>query len=243
MSSKQPNNPAGWLQRIVEKARTVPTNVSVRQGWAQVFGLDPGNLYGILQSIAEFVKLVEEARKAVTNLKGFEHNLYHRPIERLEDVLSHMNLDSSWSSVVASFDENLLYGLSVTNDVLSKFSKEVELDEETLKDLQYQLKELEENLVTSDIPEELMVFLVDQLERMRNALLNYSLFGPGQVREAVENATGAFILHARELGPFWDNPIIKRLISILTILASAVTVYQGGQLLTEGIRKLLSSSN
>ncbi len=239
--SKQPNNPAARLLEIINKARSIPGNVSTGDGWAKLFDLNSKDLPEILLRISDLFQLIYETRRAVEELNDYDHQLYLRPIDKVVSAFTTIRFDIEWAHIINQFDETTLYGLSICSDVLSKYSKEQPIDEETIKALLKDVNDLQEDVLKSGLPDELRSFLLEQLEKLRSALLNYRVFGSKRLKSTLESITGAVFLKGNDIAPFWDNPLVKRTIGILTQIANIVTVAQGFQALTNGIQKFLGT--
>jgi len=239
----EPNNPAARLIVLLEKARSIPGNVQIRQGWAGLFDVAPDDLPGILLGISDLIQLTHETRRAIEALEGHDHALYLRPIDKILSILTIGRFDIEWAQVTNQLDETTLYGLSVCNDVLAKYSQEKPIAQENIETLLKDVDDLRQEVLGSELPDDLKVFMVEQLEKLRTALLRYRLFGTKSLKSALESITGAVILQGYTILPFWDSPMIKRLIAVLTTVATLVTLSQGFAALSAGIKGLLGSGH
>lgn len=237
----EPNNPAARLLAFIQKARGIPGNISTRDGWARLFDLNNNDLPGILLGITDLIQLTNETRQAIQALDGLDHALYLRPVDKVLTIFTIMRFDVEWAQIIGQFDETTLYGLSICNDLLSKYSQEKPIAEETLKSMLDDIEALHEDVLNSDLPEELKSFLLEQLEKLRSALLHYRIFGSKRLRSALESITGAIFLKGYEIVPFWETPIMKRVMGLLSQIAIMVTLAQGFQALANGIQGLLGS--
>jgi hypothetical protein len=239
--SSQPNNPAGRLLELINKMRSIPGNIPVREGLAKIFEVDKTDLPRILLGLKDIIELATDAREAVLGLDGHEQSLYLRPIDKVLSALSIMRFDIEWSQIIALFDETTLYGMSICSDVLSRYSVEKPIDEKKIKAMLDDIALIHEDIVKSDLPENLKIFLLEQLEKIRNALIRYRIFGSKYLKTALESATGAVFLQDTGITAWWDHPVIQHVFQLLTQVANIVTVTQGSQVLVSGLQKLLGS--
>lgn len=237
-----PNNPATRLLNIVNKARTIPGDLTVTKGWAKLLDLDTDDFPIVLQGIVDSLELVKDTRLSVQSLDSYNHNLYLEPINKIESAFKVLRFDVQWGTIQNYFDEKTIYGLSICSDLLSQKSSEKPLEDDALKELLDEVAALTEDIVASDLPDALKNFLLEQTEKLRSALLQYRIYGDKYLKSRLERVLGATFLYVQDISPFWEKPIIKRVFNLFTSIANVVTVHQGAQALASGIQRLLGIS-
>jgi len=243
MTSSFADNPVARLRAFVDKAKKIDQNVSMKTGWAKLCEHKENDFVSILADIADFSIMVKNARTVVESLEGFDHALFLRPIQTFEAIVQGINLNERWTSILNPLNENMIYSLDMVCNVVAKFTSLHPIDEKVRTDLLDNVNALIKEVLESDYPADLKSFMMEQLERLRNGIVNYTLFGETRLREAVEKAAGSFMLNGQLLGSYLDKPILKKIVLIIKSVANVVTIYKDGKLLGEGIKLLLGSGN
>lgn len=244
MSSRKINNPAARLLEFAENAKMIDGNLSQKEGWGRLCQHDPNDLHAIFLDMISVIENIRATRKAIDELDDtYDHDLYLKPIVVLEQLPGQMYGNLTWAHIINHFDVTTMHGLAVTADVLSRLSNETPMSPEQQKSLIEQVDVLIKDVMDSDFPDELKGFLLEQLERFRSALLNYRIFGQDRLKEAIEMATGAFIVNGRSMMSHWDKSLVKKTIAFLAILANIATIAGGRPMLVEGLNRLFGSGN
>lgn len=105
--------------------------------------------------------------------------------------LGSMNL--TWSDVApSSLGELQMQALRFAADKLGAMpTTEEALTEEALQGLLSEIAKLEQRALDEDVPDDLRLFLSEQLGQLRNAVLAYRLRGVKALEEALERSLGA----------------------------------------------------
>jgi len=170
-------------------------NKSIREVWSTVAGIDSSDNPKILRFMADLIILAEEAKNAVKQLDDVDHEIYLRPFKKIEQAFTRISLDAKWDTFNRYLDDPTMVALSFCADTLSRSGSERQVPDEELKNLKSEIDALLEQVVDLDIPEELKTFLVEQLEKMRAAVLGYRMYGNEGLKQVLESIFGAAILH------------------------------------------------
>ena len=100
-------------------------------------------------------------------------------------------LSARWSEWYGRVPGEAFFNLEVCSDTLSKIYKEKEIDEKELKKLKDDIGKLYEKVYAStSLNEYLRTLILDQLELIRRAILEYRIRGVTGLRESLTTSLG-----------------------------------------------------
>ena len=233
-------NPAARLLEFVNKAHSVPGNLPAIQGWRKVLDLKEDNCIEIYTGIADIIQLTRDTRKAIVGLDGYDQSLFLEPLDKVSSGINVVNLQGPWELVTNQFDDRTVLGLRFCSTVLDQHSNETSLSDDQIKFWLQDIEDLLDSIAASDVPDQLKIFFLEHLEKLRFALLHYWIFGTVGVQSAVERTAGAIIVRIAQNPEIRNNSFWGRFLALLTNLANAITVLEGAQSLSGGVLSLLS---
>lgn len=216
------NNPAGRLYAILDEVRAKPRKKSIRNVWAETFGLEPSATADILFLIGKMIELARDAKQSINGLDNIDHEIYIKPFHNIEKAFSFANIEDHWDNISRHLDEATMVGLSFCADVLSRTSGEQIIDQETLNDLMEQVENLTHEIMDSEIPPDLKAVLIDNLEEIRRAILEYRIRGVDGLKRALEGSLGAVIRHRPQIVKQKGKKPVARFLEILSKLDQVV---------------------
>jgi len=236
-------NPASRLLEFVCKARSLPGNLPAIQGWVNVLDLEEGNFIEIYTGIADIIQLAHDTSKAINGLDGYDKPLFLGQINKVLSGISVVNLQGSWDNVKIQFDDLTVQGLQFCSTVLDQHSGEASLSDDEIRIWLQEIEDLLISITTSEVPDQLKIFFVEHLEKLRSALLHYWIFGTVGVQVSVEKTFGALLVRRLQLSAIKDDSFFKRFFDLFTNVANAITVFEGAQSLKGSILSLLSGAS
>lgn len=221
------NNPAGRLHDILSEA--LDTNAGkVRNAWAKVFDLEPNDTGRILYQLGQLIQLIEKAKDAVADLPNHDHDLYLQPLHELASVFSYIALDETWNEFRQRVDKSTMRSLAFCADALGVHSRETELPASMLAGLQARAEQLIEEMLASELPQELKELVISNLELVRSALLNYRLHGSEGLRHAMDINIGTVIRMASRINTEEQKAQAKKIWEFLVNLDTALSLASVG---------------
>ncbi len=215
------SNPAGRLHAVLSDARRRSAKEPARVVWAQVFGVEPTDSGSILLGLADVIRQVDEAKKAVASIPEVDAELYSSAFPVLERAFVSLNLEASFDQFSSRIDPPTMVALEFAAEVLSRHSPEQPIPKENLDDLLEQVEQLLKAVVESDVEDEFKVTLVEYLERIRQAILRYRLLGARGLREAMDQTIGFL---ARTDGEATGEPRRNVLQGVMGVLKNLNTI-------------------
>jgi len=190
------DNPVKRLYRILEEARSKPTNVALRYVWADALGVGREDLVSLYLALGDLIRLSQTARRSVEQLQNVNRDYYLKALDRIEEAITHSNLNQDWRAVKPFLDDVTMLALEMASNAVSVEVGTTAISDEGLKELQAETESLLGKVLDTDFPsQELKAVLVEHLESIRWAILAYRVSGTEGLRRAVEGALGALILH------------------------------------------------
>jgi hypothetical protein len=233
------DNPAGRLYEILDEARKRGDQLHTRQVWGSVLHVNPANNSELLPAPARLMMLVKEARQSVQELEEINHELYLKPFEQIERAFQHVNLEESWQRFKSQLDDPTMVALAFCADTLSREGGEIQIDSEKLQKFQEEVNSLLEDIIQSDINQELKDFIIRGLEEIRRAIFEYRLGGSEGLRKALEMNLGGMFFNAEEIQKEKRKKVVSRYLEVINTLLNLVTIALNIKQITGPITNLL----
>lgn len=210
------SNPAGRLHKILSLAKRQPDNHKVKDVWSKVLGVDENDI-AVTKSVIELYSLSQEIQSLIKMNENLNHELYLSSFHRIDRAFFPLNLGSSWQGVKNQLTEEALTRLQFCAQELSGFYSEESLSEEDLADIIKKTDELYESLYSSTLPSVLRLTLLEEVQRIRNAISLYQIKGAKGLKEALQGAIGAVVSNQEELKNVKgeNDDVIKKLGNLL----------------------------
>ncbi len=193
-----PDNPAGRLLSVLHSVKSAKINAEepAWQVWAQIFSLEP-NSTAVMERIVELNLALDQAEKKMSDL-GRDTADYKKHIASIRRAISPNLFNAKWKTVLDQLTDGGLMALSGYSDIISITGSEGEVATEQLQELQRAVEDLIERTIQVGVTDEFSQFVLEQLEKVRQAIVRYRFRGPGALKAAMESVTGAMI-GSREL--------------------------------------------
>ncbi|MBF4254712.1 hypothetical protein EA007_28270, partial [Vibrio anguillarum] len=114
------------------------------------------------------------------------HDLYLSSFSRIERALIPLNLAATWSNVKVHLSDEALTRLQFCAEELSRFYAEDSLSEEELKNIIEKIEALFDTVYSSNLPDALRFALLEEVERLRNAISMYKIKGAKGLKDALQ---------------------------------------------------------
>ena len=214
-----PDNPAGRLYEIQDRACSfAQPNRPIKEVWAQVLGGYPADNGSLYYPLSQLIQLTQNAKKSVQQLTDVDQTLYLKPFENIERAFATTNLDQPWSEFKDRVDDATMIALRFVSDALSRMGTEDVIDPEVLSDLQSDVGSLLEKVLQSDLPDELKTVLIESLEDIRGAILEYRIRGADGLRRVLESSVGAVLRQREQTQRIHEEKELKVIFDFLGIL-------------------------
>ena len=149
------------------------------------------NLEDLNNLLGNLITDVGECERTVVQDTRINESLYLKHIAKVKLGLLSVN-SGTWEGFRKIFDEGLLDALQLISENISAYKGEEFISEENLATLQSDVEDVINRVVDSDLEDVLKNVLFDGLEAVRNAILNYEMFGAEGIRNAVDRNVGSY---------------------------------------------------
>jgi len=186
-------NPAGRLHRLLTAARKIQPNTRTTDAWRQLLdspGLDDTQL---LSRFGLALRLPQEARDALDAVADLNRDLFLRWVARVDVAFFHNRFDATINQFTEHLDDATLTTIEHGSDLLSKRFAQNPAIEQHLPSISRAVKELRQDVVESDLPADIIEFVLDHLRAIDEALETYTIRGAEGLRDAAHRAVGAIV--------------------------------------------------
>lgn len=183
------DNPAPRLALILERtSRAVPKDRAL-DSWMKIF--DIGDKNDLPGRIALALSQLAEAREAIESLPEGEdpaHLLTHFPdVEKLFNDIVLQPGSAQMGHFIAQVKGEMIYSMQTCARALRRHGmREPTLDTEAINELLTLVRETIDEVLKSEFPEKVKIFMVKRLREVEEALIAVSIGGFGRVEAALD---------------------------------------------------------
>lgn len=241
-------NPALRLLRILQAAEKIPNNRKERDAWSELLGVDSDNTRDILTAIAEFIKLVNEARDALGRVEDVNQEIYMEPFSSIDEALSEINLNTNWQSFKSHLDPATMTSMKFCADTLNSTWSEAPIDKDELAHLLKDVQDLISEVMAASYHRDLKAAILDSLRTIEHAILAYDLRGASGIRKAIESTLGSLFIMRDEIRNLPEDQkeqdsLLVRVFRYVTRINDVISVSRGIQAIGPAIIGLLTGPN
>lgn len=189
----QADNSAGRLLAILQnaKAQSFRKELPASQGWARALGVEADST-DLFFALAELNRLYDSSILRVDRL-GRNKPQYNAQLATIRKAISPALLNLQWGQIQAQLSDGGLMALSAYSEILSLLDPDGEVPAANLKELQEQVDDLIDAFIEAKTDTAFTQFALSQLQKVRDALIQYRFRGPEVLLQTLENVTGAMV--------------------------------------------------
>lgn len=242
------DNPAGRLYTLLKQAKALNNN-SGYATWGHIFNIpltksknsiDDDAMVEIIHRVMQLKELVVEVEDKLGKIEGINLSLYLTPFGRIKNALKATNLNlGNYVETLRPITDGDLTILIFCSEELAKHYSEQRVNEDTLKGIIEEVTKLFNEVTKSDLPPELKVFILDQLEVIRRGISEYQIRGIERLRETLGELVGAILVKRETLEVTKDQPEVRKFGTIVQHLMSAVTFASDATTLIAAVSRFL----
>lgn len=213
------DNPASrlyvQLETIRNRVQTTASNntqgIKLRAILAGIVGCKPTETANLYLFLVDLAKLAEKSANSIQTVPHINHKTYIAPLQKLEEDLLSTTIDLSAKAFTTRvLSDVILLSVRACADMLSTVYVDTTISNDEINGLQKDTDSLLTDVLKINLPPDLKEFLVDCLEKMRQALLGYKIRGNQGLKEVIESALGASFLRRDEIIEQTKNDQEKR---------------------------------
>ncbi|MEZ9861532.1 hypothetical protein AB4381_24195 [Vibrio splendidus] len=178
------SNSAYRILNLVEKAKHSGGNTITSTVWANVFGLDGDLAVRDPHLVTQKLTLLRtelDCLSASMATTKFPNELYQPYINNVSNTVSISNYSAAWSSYINNLGDDTILSLKFCAEILPS---DPDCDFESLEEILSLIKQLREEVESSNIHKSTVDFVLSQILIIENAILNYPISGGDAIRKA-----------------------------------------------------------
>ena len=177
---------------VIESAREYgfSTDTPAQEVWILTLSLDE---LGFLQKLHELMLIVDSCEQIVRMEQDINQEMYLARIQKVKQGLSLLSFNSGlWGAFRSIFNDDFMDALVLMSENISIRGGEEVISEENLTNLQAEVEDVIDRVVDSELDTEFKQVLLDGLESVRQAILNYRITGAEGIRNAIDRNVGSY---------------------------------------------------
>lgn len=229
------------LLKILEGMKLAPAKATLAVAWSNTLKCpDPKELFRYL---ADVICLADEARREISALQDLNHELFLAPFANIDSLLGRTALNQHWGDCSALVGDTTLLGLRFAAERVSREGKpSAYLAEKDAAELIAELNQMLEQVIASELPDNLKHLFRRNLEELRHALLTFRISGAQGIADEVDRAFGSITRHVeviRSETPEAEKGLVEEMFKFLDRVNSAISFAQNAAPLAPALKGLL----
>ena len=219
------DNPAGRLLAILEEAKKRPANTGCRKQWHEI--LKTTTEAQLMTALGKVMLLPDQAFDQLHQYYPAHQIRADHWRSQINSAFLHQQLQGHWETFIAHFDDHTINYLTQSSVMLELKSKAKIIDADELAKWKGQLNKIIEDILASEKPKELKLFLVKNLSRLVQAIDDYRLTGVMPLVEAMDATYGHCFFNTDYKDFLSKDQIGKRIVEAIQTISNVVTVATG----------------
>ncbi|SDU62652.1 hypothetical protein [Desulfobacula phenolica] len=192
------SNPAGRLHKILSMAKRQADGKKVREVWAEAVGLENDDMI-VTKGVVALYTLSQEIQSLIKMNESLNHDLYLSSFNRIDKTFFPLILNAEWKTAKGHLTDEAMTRLQFCAEELTKFYSEESLEEEDLQDIIEITDNLFDALNQSSFSDILRLTLLEEVQKVRNAIVIYKIKGAKGLKEALQGTIGAVVVSQEDL--------------------------------------------
>jgi hypothetical protein len=184
-------NPASRLLVLLRSALPGDPNQQLTSVWATLFDLPDQSEMSVVRCLVAMSDCIDETKRLLGTREGINLALFTSEFSSIEAVIAPGALRQSRAQVLTPYlQPTVLTRLEFCAEELRRFYKEEPIPPEDLLAIQSTVEELFKQVFDSDIDSVLRIVLLEELEKLRAALVMYRIRGAKGLADACRSLLG-----------------------------------------------------
>jgi len=236
------NNPAARFHALLKQGQSQGKDEQSSKVWEKLLNVPSGQTPLLLQRIGHVMELPSLIEAEIHELENVNHNIYLKWLPRVNASVGMLNFQNPWKSFIDRFDAEILYGIEICADTLSRSRPEKIISESTLNELAEKVTLLQKEFTEQSLPSNVALFISQHLEEIRLALEEYPFRGSAPLETALKNSIGGVVISPNVYQDCQKTPYGKKFWEFMGYLAISVTITTGAIQIGKDVVTLLPSA-
>ena len=239
---KTSNNPAGRLHSLLVAGQAKSLRGKpVSEIWAKILEVSHEDTGLLLRRVGHIMSLPSNIKEAMSYIDDLDHSIYLRWLPQVESSFSILNFQMPWQDFIDRFNGEIMYGIEICSDRLSRERPEKTANEELLAGLSEKVNGLLSELDSTELSDNAWLYIHDHLVRIKEAIEEYRIRGIKPLESAFQQAVGGVVLSPEIYQESQRTQKGKRFWEIMGYLALVVTITVGSIQIGKDVVSILPS--
>jgi len=232
-------NPAERLLHIIEEGKKHAGGRVNKSVWMDLLNVPDDHEPILLSRIGKTMALIGEISEALTSLDDINPDRYLGWVPTISAAFSEQNLNGHWITFIGKINDHTINYLSNTADILGSqgFNKSFDINE--IQNISESIAEIITEIKSSDLPENVKVYMVSKLREILLAIDEYQITGAGPIIQVVESVFGHMVLNQEFRDCSKENPAASKFWDVMGKIVLVTTFVIGGLQIPNEVKKYL----
>lgn len=239
----EPISSAKKLYSLLEQAWDYDENESPINVWVEVLGAkDSDDIY---DKFSYLFALFNDVRNDIQRIDISGKKKYLNVLNKFQCILMSselLNSDYSWGYIVdtTGITEETLNLIEACGDLItSQTGGFNEISSQELEELQKQIRNLQDEIINSEIDKETKIFIINELIKIENAILNYQIIGSSGLNKVSTEVTGGIVFNWSQMSQIAQEKG-KQIIDLALKVNGMISLSEKLPKLLEGAKEVLA---
>lgn len=233
------DNPAARLLAILEGGENIQANTNCRAAWHKLLNVPDGDAPLLMSRLGKVMELPQQIICIIDDHFPNQGNSYNHWSTQVNRGFAQQNINGHWDSFWQSIDSHTLNYLKLCADLIQTTTPTTLLNEDTVEEIRAKIDQLLNELLEGDFESEFTRFLSRALQRILIAVDEYRISGAVPIIESVETVFGHAFFDEAYRKQVSNTEFGKKMIAVLSSVASSVTIALGIPQLSESFQLVL----
>ena len=196
----EPISSGKQLYNLLKQAWDEDEKQHVQNVWAKVLGAN-NDTADISDKLSYLFELFNNVKDDIQGIDINRKEKYLNALSKIQQVLMRSNLTgSNWASIKSGIGEETLDLIDACGDLItSQAGGFNEISSEELEELQKQIRNLQDEICNSEIEKATKLFLINELRKIEDAILNYQIIGSSGLNKVSSEVTGGIVFNCSQM--------------------------------------------
>ena len=237
----EPISSGKQLYNLLKQAWDEDEKQHVRNVWVKVLGAVPNDTFDMSNKLNHLFQLFKNVRDDIQEINIGNKEQYLKALNKIESVLMNNSLlGVEWKVIRANIGEETLDLIEACGDLItSQAGGFNEISSEELEELQKQIRNLQDEIRNSEIEKKTKLFLINELRKIEDAILNYQIKGSSGLNKVSTEVTGGIVLNWSQMSQTAKEKG-KQIIDLALKVSGIISLCEKLPKLLEGAKEVLA---
>jgi len=236
------DNPASRLLKILETGKKHKPGIKCRDVWHNILNVDTSNSALLMSRLGKVMELPELIILEIQDKYPNQKSTHNHWSTKVNTAFMQQNLNGQWQEFIQHIDSHTTDYLSMSADLLEMKSDTQILSESEISDIRKKIDDLLLEVIDSDIDIKFKDYIVSYLRKILVAIDEYNISGATPISECIESTFGHAFIDEKYRTNISNTDIGNKVVSVLSAVASVVTIAVGLPQLPNTFQLLLTNT-